>query len=115
MLRNNWQYCAQNQIPILADRDRNNRLNVKSELVAIVRWAVAKVFVRLKGHADERRNGIRQLFGELVSLVRVRFHLGSIGGVEPSNRQKKSGKDGAQSAGSRIVLHIYAIILVVVL
>src|SRR5438477_3901225 len=80
-----------------------------------MRRPVAEVFVRLKRDADQRRNGIRQLFGELVCLIRVRFHVGSIGGVEPSNRQKKSGEDDAQSAGRRIVLYIHAIRLGVVL
>src|SRR5213076_1112594 len=115
VLRYDRQDRAQNQIPIFADGDRNDWLNVEGELVAVMRRSIAKVFVRLKRDADQRRNGIRQLFGELVCLIRVRFDLGSIGGVEPANRQKKSGEDGAQSAGRRIVLHIHAIRLGVVL
>src|SRR5438477_12360324 len=80
-----------------------------------MRRPIAKVFVRLKRDADQRRNGIRQLFGELVCLIRVRFHLGSIGGVEPSNRQKKSGEDDAQSTGRRFVFHTRAMVLILVL
>src|SRR5204863_4892739 len=86
VLRYDRQDRAQNQIPIFADGDRNDWLNVEGELVAVMRRSIAKVFVRLKRDADQRRNGIRQLFGELVCLIRVRFDLGSIGGVEPANR-----------------------------
>src|SRR4029450_74054 len=84
---------------------------LRVKLIAIARWAVAEVLVRLKGHADQRRNGIRQLLGELVCLSRVRFHLGSIGGVEPSNRQKKCGENGAQSTGRRFVFYTHAVVL----
>src|SRR5438552_11606235 len=105
MLRDDRQDRAQNQIPIFGQRNRNDWLNVEGELVAVVRWPIAKVFVRLKRDADQGRNGIRQLLGELVCLIRVRFHLGSIGGVEPSNRQKNSGENGAGSAGRRDAFH----------
>ena len=36
VLRNNRHDCAQNQVPISADRDGNDRLNVKRELITVV-------------------------------------------------------------------------------
>src|SRR6266567_3370097 len=39
VLRNNWQDCAYNQVPILANWDWNDGLNVKRELVAVACWA----------------------------------------------------------------------------
>jgi hypothetical protein len=52
------------------------------------------------------------LFGELGRLIRFRFHLGSIGGVEPSNRQKKCGENGAKVR--HVVRHFTFITVVLV-
>jgi len=96
MLRNHWEDRAQNKVPIFVNRNGNDRLNIERELVAVVRRPVAEVLVGLERDANQRRDGVRQLFGELVCLVRVRFHLGSIGSVESLSRQKKGGEDRAR-------------------
>ena len=36
VLRNHWDDRAQNKVPIFANRNRNDRLNVKSKFVAVV-------------------------------------------------------------------------------
>ena len=53
-LRDDGQNRAQDQVPILADGDRDNRLNVECESVAVGRPDI-KILVGLEGHADERR------------------------------------------------------------
>ena len=113
MLRNDRKNRAQNQIPILAQGDGNDGLNVERKLVAIVRRPVAEVFVRLKRHADQRRNRIRQLLRQLVRFIAagfcprdfshrhpVRVDVRWLRGGQFVNRQKESSEDCAYAAGN---------------
>ena len=69
MLRYDRHDRAQNEIQILGQGDRNDRLNVEGELVAVMRWTITEVFIRLKWYADERRNRIGQLLMYAYPMV----------------------------------------------
>jgi pimeloyl-ACP methyl ester carboxylesterase len=90
VLRDDGQDRAQDQVPILADGDWDNRLDVECESVAVSRPDII-VPVCLEGHADQRRDGIRELFGELRGLILAPLCArGGLRGKDRARRYKKS-------------------------
>ena len=55
---------ARDQVPVLADRDRDHRLDVQIVLLAVLGREVA-VVVELERHADQARHRVGQLLGEV--------------------------------------------------
>ncbi|MGK8235603.1 hypothetical protein ACLGGT_15740 [Roseovarius sp. MS2] len=58
-----------NQVPILADRKGNNRLDVKHQSRSIAIWSDAIVLIELERHTDQRGDRICQLLGKLFGVL----------------------------------------------
>ena len=72
ILINHRKDGADDEIPILADGNGNDGLDVERVFLAVA-VAEAEVPVRLEGNADQRRNGVAELFGELIGFVAPGF------------------------------------------
>ena len=59
---------ARDDVPVLVEADRHDRLDVERVALAVAAGAIAFVVVELQRHADERGDRVRQLFRELVRV-----------------------------------------------
>ncbi|HEY5777855.1 MAG TPA: hypothetical protein VIT00_03910 [Terrimicrobiaceae bacterium] len=67
VLLNERQNRAGDDVPVLADRDGNNRLEIQGVAKGLVVVSPTKIKVVLKWHADQRRHGILELLGQVCT------------------------------------------------
>ena len=53
VLGNYRKDCPHDNVPIIANGNWSDRLNIEAEFIAIASWAEAEIFVRLKWHTNE--------------------------------------------------------------
>src|SRR6266567_7485961 len=84
---------ARDEVPFLVQLDRNDRLDVQREPVAVARATDVVVVVTLQRYADQARDGIRQFFRELLGRL-ITSLCGSDQRKEQQEQpQRRSGRD----------------------
>ena len=98
MLRDHWNDRAQDEVPVLIERDGDNGLNVKSKFITVVGRAIAEVLIRLKWNADQRRDWIGKFLGQFGRFIGLGFDLRRISSVEFSKAEEQASQSRIRHA-----------------
>src|SRR5689334_21094890 len=66
------QDCARDEVPVIVQSEGNDWLNVHIPLRTVLGRTDSAIVVELEGYADQRRDGIGELLGELLGIVLLR-------------------------------------------
>src|SRR4029078_12993067 len=69
MLSHDGRNGARDEIPLRIQRDRYHGLELEITLGPVFNGSYVVIVVVLKGDADERGNGVRQLFSKILSVI----------------------------------------------
>src|SRR5438552_9784127 len=92
MLRDHWNDRAQDEVPVLIERDGDNGLNVKSKFITGVGRAIAEVLIRLKWNADQRRDWVGKFLGQFGRFVGLGFDLRRISSIDFSKAEEQTSQ-----------------------